>query len=83
MPAAPESKKRPLDILHASLDSRVIVHLRGRREYRGTLHGYDHPHMNVVLKNAEEFSNVGAEEQVTAKYEMVVIRRDSIIYISP
>lgn len=77
------SKKRPLDVLHASLDQRVIVHLRGRREYRGTLHGYDHPHLNVVLKNVEEVLHSGTDREEVNKRDLVVIRGDSIVYISP
>ncbi len=76
-------KKRPLDVLHASLDERVIVHLRGNREYRGTLHGYDHPHLNLVLKNAEEVLNAGREDEEINKQSLVVIRGDSIVYVSP
>lgn len=78
-----ENGKRPLDVLHGSLDDRVIVHLRGRREYRGTLHGYDHPHLNIVLKNAEEVLNAGTDDEETTKQELVVIRGDSIVYVSP
>ena len=77
------TKKRPLDVLHASLDQRVIVYLRGRREYRGTLHGYDHPHLNLVLKNAEEVLHSGTEDEVVNKRDLVVIRGDSIVYVSP
>ncbi|MDX1612324.1 MAG: LSM domain-containing protein [Candidatus Thermoplasmatota archaeon] len=75
--------KRPLDILHAALDERVIVHLRHNREYRGTLHGYDHPHLNIVLKNAEEVQNAGREDEQVTKRDLVVIRGDNIVYVSP
>lgn len=78
-----EQDNRPLDVLHASLDDRVIVNLRGRREYRGTLHGYDHPHLNIVLKDAEEVLNVNTDEEVVNEQEVVVIRGDSIVYVSP
>ncbi|PKK85725.1 MAG: small nuclear ribonucleoprotein [Thermoplasmata archaeon HGW-Thermoplasmata-1] len=71
--------KRPLDILHASLNGRVVVELRGGREYRGTLEGYDHPHMNVVLKNVEELHR----GNTMRKLGNVIVRGDSIIYISP
>ena len=71
--------KRPLDILHGNLNNRVIVELRGHREYRGVLDGYDHPHMNLVLKNAEELYR----GETTRKLDSVVVRGDSIIYISP
>ncbi|HVL46960.1 MAG TPA: LSM domain-containing protein [Candidatus Thermoplasmatota archaeon] len=77
------SKKRPLDVLNGSLNKRVIVHLRGGREYRGLLDGYDHPHMNLVVKNAEEVTNVGKPDEKTTARELVVIRGDNIIYISP
>ena len=44
---------KPLDILKQAIGKNVIVVLKGKREYRGVLDGYD-PHMNLVLKNAEE-----------------------------
>lgn len=78
-----ERGNQPLDVLHASLDERVIVNLRNRREYRGTLHGYDHPHLNLVLKNAEEVENVGTDDETVEKQPFVVIRGDNIVYISP
>jgi small nuclear ribonucleoprotein len=77
------SKKRPLDILNASLNKRVIVHLRGGREYRGTLDGYDHPHLNIVLKQAEAVEKVGTAEETVTKKDTVIVRGDNIIYISP
>lgn len=77
------TRNRPLDILNASLNKRVIVHLRGGREYRGTLDGYDHPHLNLVLKQAEEVTKVGTPEETLAKRETVIVRGDNIIYISP
>ena len=43
---------RPLDVLKQALNNRVIVTLRGGREYRGTLEGYD-LHLNLVLASAE------------------------------
>lgn len=77
------SKNRPLDVLNASLNKRVIVHLRGGREYRGTLDGYDHPHLNLVLKQAEEVTKLGTPDETTTKRELVIVRGDNIIYISP
>lgn len=77
------SKKRPLDVLNASLNKRVIVHLRGGREYRGMLDGYDHPHLNLVLKAVDEVQKVGTPEETTTKKELVIVRGDNIIYISP
>lgn len=77
------TRNRPLDVLNASLNKRVIVHLRGGREYRGTLDGYDHPHLNLVLKQAEEVTKVGTPDETLTKREMVIVRGDNIIYISP
>ena len=49
--------KRPLDILDQVLNRQpVIVSLKGGREIRGVLQGYD-VHMNLVLDKAEETEN--------------------------
>lgn len=71
--------EKPLKILHASLNNRVMVELRGGRGYHGTLDGYDVPHMNLVLKNAEEIVN----GQPASKHSMIIVRGDNIIYVSP
>ena len=76
-------KKRPLDVLNQTLNKRVIVHLRGKREYRGILDGYDHPHLNIVLKQAEAVEKVGTPDETITKKETVIVRGDNIIYISP
>ncbi|HEC87207.1 MAG: small nuclear ribonucleoprotein [Thermoplasmata archaeon] len=70
---------KPLEVLHKSLNNRVMVELKGNREYRGILNGYDIPHMNLVLKNADEI----IDGNVTTKRETVIVRGDNIIYISP
>lgn len=71
--------EKPLKLLHASLNSRVIVELRNRVEYHGILDGYDVPHMNLVLKNADEIIN----SEQKSKHDKVIVRGDNIIYISP
>lgn len=71
--------EKPLKILHASLNNRVMVELRGGRGYQGTLDGYDVPHMNLVLKNAEEMN----KGESTRKHNTVIVRGDNIIYVSP
>ncbi|HJK15219.1 MAG TPA: RNA-binding protein, partial [Methanocorpusculum sp.] len=46
--------KRPLEILDQVLNRQpVIISLKGGREIRGVLQGYD-VHMNLVLDKAEE-----------------------------
>ena len=69
---------KPLAVLNKSINQQVIVELKGKRGYRGTLDGYD-PHMNLVLKNAEETH----EGQVVRKIEQTIVRGDNVIYISP
>ena len=71
--------EKPLKILHASLNKRVMVELRGGRGYHGILDGYDVPHMNLVLKNAEEKQN----DDKSIKHNLVIVRGDNIIYVSP
>jgi small nuclear ribonucleoprotein (snRNP)-like protein len=69
---------RPLDILNNALDTPVIVRLKGAREFRGQLQGYD-VHMNLVLDNAEELNN----GETVRKLGSVVIRGDNVVYVSP
>lgn len=69
---------KPLDILKQAIGKNVIVVLKGKREYRGVLDGYD-PHMNLVLKNAEEL--VSGES--VGRTATIIIRGDNVIYISP
>jgi len=71
--------EKPLQILHASLNNRVIVELRSGRAYNGTLDGYDVPHMNLVLKNADELK----DGESFAKHNQIILRGDNIIYVSP
>lgn len=72
------AEQKPLDVLHSSLESPVIVGLKGGREYRGLLKGYD-IHMNLVLENAEEIK----EGNATRRLGMVIIRGDNVVFISP
>lgn len=71
--------KRPLDILDQVLNRQpVIVSLKGGREIRGVLQGYD-VHMNLVLDKAEEVENGGQVQKVGT----LIVRGDNVIYISP
>jgi len=56
----------------------VLVRLKGAREFRGELQGYD-IHMNLVLNNVEEFK----ENEVLRRLGSVVVRGDNIVFISP
>ncbi|MBW6470423.1 MAG: LSm family protein [Methanosarcinaceae archaeon] len=71
-------ENRPLDILNDSLNTPVIVRLKGAREFRGELQGYD-VHMNLVLDKAEEIK----DGESIRKMNSVVIRGDNVVYVSP
>lgn len=71
--------EKPLKILHGSLNKRVIVELRSGRAFNGILDGYDVPHMNLVLKQADETKN----NETVSKHNTVIVRGDNIIYVSP
>jgi len=70
---------KPLEVIHASLEKRILVELKGGREYRGILEGYDHPHLNLILRNAEEI----IEGEKKRELEKVIVRGDNIVYILP
>jgi small nuclear ribonucleoprotein len=70
---------KPLSVLNQSLNKRVIVELKFNRGYNGILDGFD-PHMNLVLKNAEEIDMEGNKSR---KLEKTIVRGDNVIYISP
>ena len=69
---------KPLSLLNQSINSSVMVELKGGRGYRGLLDGFD-PHMNVVLRNAEELLNGESKK----KMDLAIVRGDNVIYISP
>jgi small nuclear ribonucleoprotein len=70
--------QKPLAVLNKAINQQVIVELKGKRGYRGILDGYD-PHMNLVLKNAEEIH----EDKPVRKMDSTIVRGDNVIYISP
>jgi small nuclear ribonucleoprotein len=69
---------KPLSLLNQSISQNVMVELKGGRGYRGILDGFD-PHMNLVLKNAEELLN----NETTRKVDLAIVRGDNVIYVSP
>jgi small nuclear ribonucleoprotein len=71
---------KPLELLAKSLDMRVLIKLKGGRELRGKLRGYDQ-HMNLILEDAEEL-RPGEEEQLL-KVGTIIVRGDNVIIISP
>ena len=73
-----ENMIKPLSLLNQSINTSVLVELKGGRGYRGILEGFD-PHMNLVLRNAEELM----DNEALRKVELAVVRGDNVIYISP
>jgi small nuclear ribonucleoprotein len=69
---------RPLDVLEASLDGDVTVHLKDGRALFGTLAGYDQ-HMNVVLEPAADESG---DIDVEAVDNTMIIRGDNVVTIT-
>lgn len=72
------SQQRSPDLLQRSLDSNVLVKLKGGREIRGKLRGFD-MHMNLVLEEAEEI----LDDNKTKRLGAIVVRGDNVIMISP
>ena len=75
---------QPLDSIRYQLDETILVKLRGLREMKGKLQGYD-SHCNMVLSDAVEYiyDNPNYESKpIEKKSEMVFVRGDSVILIS-
>ncbi|KAH7308030.1 putative U6 small nuclear ribonucleoprotein [Stachybotrys elegans] len=79
----------PLDLVRLLLNEVVFVKLRGDRELKGKLHAYD-SHCNLVLGDVEEtiydVDEDGDDEEiktVSRKSEMLFVRGDSVVLISP
>lgn len=73
----------PLDLLLLHLDEVVNVKLRGAREMKGKLQGYD-SHCNMVLSDAQESIYVEDDEKPILKTsEMVFVRGDSVVLVNP
>ena len=73
------NKPKPLDLLNKSLKSPVIVRIRGGREFRGILEGYD-LHMNLILSDAEELNSSASVKSIVGE---ILMRGDNVVYISP
>ena len=69
--------QRPLDVLNRALGSSVLVSLKGGKEFRGKLSGFD-VHVNLVLEEAEEIQG----GQTARRYGTMIIRGDNVVFIS-
>ena len=70
--------QRPLDVLNRALGSSVLVSIKGGKEFRGKLSGFD-VHVNLVLEEAEEIQG----GQSSKRYGTMIIRGDNVVFISP
>ncbi len=69
---------KPMDTLKNSLEKNIMIDVKGKRTYSGTLEGYD-VYMNLVLKNVSETIN----DENKGTFNMMLLRGDNIIFISP
>jgi small nuclear ribonucleoprotein len=72
---------RPLDVLEASLDALVTVHLKDGTIYHGVLAGYDQ-HMNLVLESDDVDEDVHGDLDATAVQDTTIIRGDNVVTIT-
>jgi small nuclear ribonucleoprotein len=72
------NKDRPMDLLSMSLNSIVLVKLKGGRQLRGKLKNYD-AHLNLTLDEAEEIIDDGENNSLGT----IILRGDNVIIISP
>jgi small nuclear ribonucleoprotein len=71
---------RPLDVLEASLNEDVTVHLKDGRAFYGVLAGYDQ-HMNVVLEEGLD-ADGPVDLDVEAVEDTTIIRGDNVVTIT-
>ena len=70
--------ERPLDLLNNSKGKEVLVHLKGDKQFVGTLLAFD-IHINLVLDNTKEMQN----NEMKRNVGLTFLRGDTIIFISP
>lgn len=70
--------ERPLDLLNNSKNKEVLVHLKGDKQFVGTLLAFD-IHINLVLDNTKEMQN----NEMKRNIGLTFLRGDTIIFIAP
>ena len=70
--------ERPLDLLNNSKGKEVLVHLKGDKQFVGTLLAFD-IHINLVLDNIKEMQ----DGEIKRNLGLTFLRGDTIIFISP
>ena len=70
--------ERPLDLLNQSKGKEVLVHLKGDKQFVGTLLAFD-IHINLVLDNVKEME----DNEIKRNLGLTFLRGDTIVFISP
>jgi len=70
--------ERPLDLLNNAKNKEVLVHLKGDKQFVGTLLAFD-IHINLVLDNTKEMQ----DNEMKRNIGLTFLRGDTIIFISP
>jgi small nuclear ribonucleoprotein len=70
--------ERPLDLLNNAKNKEVLVHLKGDKQFVGTLLAFD-IHINLVLDNTKEMQ----DNEIKRSIGLTFLRGDTIIFISP
>jgi small nuclear ribonucleoprotein len=70
-------EKRPFDFLSAWTGKNIFVRMKNGLFARGVLMAFD-VHLNLVLDNAEIVEN-----EKVKKYGKMLIRGDTVIFVSP
>ncbi len=70
--------QRPLDVLGNASDKRVLVRMKSGESITGTLKAFDQ-HINLWLDE----SDVQGKDGNTVKLGTVLVRGDSIVFVSP
>lgn len=66
------------EILEQNIGKVVLVRLKGGKNLRGKLKGFDQ-HLNLVLEETEDTSN----SENVKKLGTIIVRGDNVILISP
>jgi len=67
-----------IQILEENLGKTVLVRLRGGKNLRGRLKGFDQ-HLNLVLEEADDITDAENIE----KLGVIIVRGDNVVIISP
>ncbi|KAJ9472171.1 putative U6 snRNA-associated Sm-like protein LSm3 [Diplonema papillatum] len=74
---------QPIDFMRLQLGKPVEVQMRGDRELRGMLLAFD-THINLMMSGVEEATyEKGRSEPNVRKLDMLYIRGDGVILVSP